>query len=205
MLRVGLTGGIGSGKSTVAGFFRDLGVPVLDADEIGRELTRAGAPLCQAVLEHFGPQVGDGRGGLDRSRLRRLIFQDPRRRRELEALLHPAIMDTLERRAAALDAPYVILVIPLLLEAGLQRYVDRILVVDAPETLQKQRTMQRDGVDAEAVAAILRAQWPRRRRLAQADDVIVNDADREALRRQVEALHRKYLRLAAGHLPSSHG
>ncbi len=195
MLRIGLTGGIGSGKSTVAALFRELDVPVIDADEIGRELTTPGAPATRAILQHFGAAVRNKQGGLDRARLRRLVFAHPARRRELEALLHPLILTEMQRRARALSGPYCILAIPLLLEAGLEASVDRILVVDAPETLRRQRVMRRDGLDAAEVDAIMRSQCARDQRLAAADDIICNDGDLDDLRRQVLALHRKYLAL----------
>lgn len=198
MLLIGLTGGIGSGKSTVAAIFRELGVPVIDADEIGHELTRPGTATTAEILRLFGPAIQDRQGGLDRARLRRLVFSDPEKRRQLEALLHPRILSEMLRRAADLDAPYCILSIPLLLESGQQAVVDRVLVVDAPEILQKQRTMQRDGMSSIEVEAILSAQCPRQQRLAAADDVIVNDGNLDDLRKQVEALHRKYLALAGG-------
>lgn len=205
MLLIGLTGGIGSGKSTVAAMFHELGVPVIDADEIAHELTRPGTASTEEILRLLGPIIQDRKGGLDRARLRRLVFSDPARRRQLEALLHPRILSEMLRRATALDVPYCILSIPLLLESGQQTVVDRILVVDAPETLQKQRTMQRDGMSAGEVEAILQAQHPRKQRLAAADDVIVNDGDLDALRQQVEALHRKYLALAGAPPPFPKG
>ncbi len=198
MLLIGLTGGIGSGKSTVAAMFRELGAPVIDADEISHELTRPGTTTSAEILRLFGPSIQDGAGGFDRARLRRLVFSDPSKRHQLEALLHPRILSEMLRRATAQDAPYCILSIPLLLESGQQALVDRILVVDAPETLQKQRTLRRDAMSSGEVEAILRAQSPREQRLAAADDVIVNDGNLDALRRQVEVLHRKYLNLAGG-------
>ena len=176
--------------------FRALGVPVIDADEIAHELTRPGTETTLAILRLFGPGIADDAGGLNRRRLRRLVFSDPAQRRRLEALLHPRILNEMRRRAAALDAPYCILSIPLLLESGQAHIVDRILVVDAPEPLQKARAMARDGASEAEIAAILAAQCSRAERLAAADDVIVNDGDLDTLREAVEALHRKYLDMA---------
>ncbi len=196
MLVVGLTGGIGSGKSTVADLFAARGVPVIDMDEIARELTRPGRPALAEIAKAFGPDILNSGGELDRAALRRRIFTDPGARRRLEAILHPRIRAEVTRRLHGLEAPYAVVVIPLLVESGQRDLVDRVLVVDAPEDLQIRRTTARDGVGEEEVRAVLAAQAGRRERLAVADDVIVNDDGPEALEHQVEALHRRYLALA---------
>ncbi len=195
-LVVGLTGGVGSGKSEVARCFRELGVPVIDADEIARELTLPGQPALREILDTFGREVQDEQGRLDRAALRRLVFSDEVARRRLENILHPRIRERMEERLAQVaDAPYAVLVIPLLLEARQQDLVDRILVVDADPEAQIRRVCARDGVDEAQVRAIMAAQVDRETRLAVADDLIVNDGDLEALYQQVDALHRRYQRL----------
>lgn len=197
MLRIGLTGGIGSGKSTVSALFAELGVPIIDTDRIAHELTAPGTSVVKRIAELFGNEVLASDGSLDRSRLRQIIFADSSRREQLEGLLHPLIHERVLQQMTELTGPYCILVIPLLLEKGWQSLVDRILVVDAPPELQFARTLQRDGRPAAEVHAIIAAQISREQRLAAADDVVVNDADQLALAAQVEALHKKYLQLAA--------
>ena len=200
MLKIGLTGGIGSGKSTVAQYFAALGVPVIDADQIARELVSPGQPALQSIVNAFGAAVLDNAGHLDRARLRAMVFgteAHPGQRPLLESILHPLIRAEMQRRAQAMTAPYGLLSIPLLVEGGQMDQVERILVVDAPEALQYQRVRQRDNVllDAE-ITTILRAQATRQQRLAVADDVIVNDADLEKLHQQVVMLHPFYQKLA---------
>lgn len=196
-LIIGLTGGIGSGKSTVGALFRDLGVPVLDTDQVARELVRPGCRALQRIVEEFGPGLLDRAGGLDRAALRRLVFADPLRRRALEAILHPLIGARVGEWISGVSASYCVLLIPLLLESGWADKVDRIAVVDMPETLQIRRTMERDGLTADDVGAIMRAQVSREQRLGRAHDVITNDRDMSHLRDQVERLHRAYLDLGA--------
>lgn len=191
MLKVGLTGGIGSGKSSAARYFAELGAPVVDADVIARELVAPGQPALAHIVKVFGSEILNPDGTLDRARLRGIVFEDTARRKQLEAILHPLIREEMEARVARLSAPYCILCIPLLLETDAAR-VDRILVVDAPHYLQYLRTMTRDGLSAREVAAVLRAQIGFRERLARADAVIVNDRDQAHLRAQVEQLHRRY-------------
>jgi len=196
-LVVGLTGGVGSGKSTVAEIFRELGVPVIDADQLARELTLPGQPALREITEAFGTEVLDAQGRLDRAALRRIVFADEGARRRLEAILHPRIRERMEEALAEVaEAPYAILVIPLLLETRQQDLVDRILVVDADPDLQVRRVMARDGVDEAQVRAIMAAQVDRETRLAAADDLILNEDDLDDLKGQVQALHQRYLKLA---------
>ncbi len=192
MLKIGLTGGIGCGKTAVAKLFSELGAPVLDADEISRNLVEPGQPALQAIVEAFGAQVLNG-GRLNRALLREIIFQSPASKKRLETILHPLVYATMERRIAELQAPYCILVIPLLLETGQQAFVDRILVVDCPVELQHARVKERDGVDDSVIARIIASQVDRAERLAAADDLIENVGDMGMLANRVEELDRRYL------------
>jgi dephospho-CoA kinase len=194
--RVGLTGGIASGKSTAAKFFGALGVPILDSDRIARDVVEPGQPPLERLVERFGRSILTPDGHLDRPALRNIVFSDPRARADLEALTHPAIGAALEARSAEAGGPYQILVIPLLVEKNLAAHVDRVLVVDCDEELQIRRLRDRDGSTPEQVQAILKAQAPRASRLKAADDVIKNDADMSAVRDQVAVLHARYLELA---------
>jgi dephospho-CoA kinase len=194
--RVGLTGGIASGKSTAAKFFGALGVPILDSDQVARDVVEPGQPPLERLVERFGPKILTADGHLDRPALRDIVFSDPRARADLEALTHPAIGAAMEARSAAAGGPYQILVIPLLVEKNLAAHVNRVLVVDCDEELQMRRLRDRDGSTPEQVQAILRAQAPRAVRLKAADDVIRNDTDMSAVRDQVAALHARYLELA---------
>jgi len=195
--RVALTGGIASGKSTVADLFAALGVPVIDTDVIARQVVEPGQPALAEIAATFGPDVLDDDGRLDRRRMRERIFTDPDAKRRLEAILHPAIRAEMERQSMAAQGPYQVLVIPLLTEGGRRDHVDRVLLVDVPEELQIQRLMMRDGVSHEQAQASLNAQATRAQRLALADDVIRNTGRVDGLRTQVAELHGKYLRLAA--------
>jgi dephospho-CoA kinase len=195
--RVALTGGIASGKSTVADLFAALGVPVIDTDVIAREVVEPGQPALAAITAAFGPEVLDAEGRLDRRRMRAQIFADPDARRRLEAILHPAIRAEMERQSRAAGGAYQVLVIPLLAEGGRRDHVDRVLLVDVPEALQVERLMTRDGVSREQAQASLAAQASRAARLAMADDVVQNTARVDDLRAQVAALHENYLQLAA--------
>jgi len=193
MLRVGLTGGIGSGKSTVADSFASHGVPVIDTDVIARDLTAPGGAALAQIRAAFGDTVMQADGTLDRAALRRRVFADSAARRQLEAILHPRIRQAVEEALATLTAPYALIVIPLLVEGGGYRdLLDRVLVVDCPEDVQIARVMARNGFTRDEVAAILAAQAGRAERLAAADDVIVNAGSPEGLRAEVAALHRRY-------------
>jgi len=197
-MRVGLTGGIASGKSTVARRFAQLGVPVIDADEVARAVVVPGEPALAAVVRRFGTGILQGDGSLDRRALRSLVFAHPDARRDLEAILHPPIRAMMERLARSAAGPYVILSIPLLVEGGDARSrVDRILVVDTGEDLQLARLQARDGSTAGEARAMLAAQAGRAARLTAADDIIDNSADLETLNARVDALHQRYLALAA--------
>jgi dephospho-CoA kinase len=199
--RIALTGGIASGKTTVANLFAARGAALIDTDVIAREVVEPGQPALQAVVEAFGPGVLGPDGRLDRRRLRETIFADPAARRRLESILHPAIRAEMERqsRAAAMARPdaYQLLVIPLLAEGGRRDHVDRVLVVDAPEAVQVERLVARDVVTEEQARASLRAQATREARLAIADDVVHNTGRLDELEAQVAALHARYLALAA--------
>jgi len=194
--RVGLTGGIASGKSTAAKFFGALGVPILDSDQIARDVVEPGQPPLERLVERFGPRILTADGHLDRPALREIVFSDPKARADLEALTHPAIGAAMEARSAAAGGPYQILVIPLLVEKNLAAHVDRVLVVDCDEELQIRRLRDRDGSTPQQVQAILKAQAPRAARLKAADDVIHNDSGLSAVRDQVATLHVRYLELA---------
>lgn len=195
---LGLTGGIGSGKSAVATHFGNLGVHLVDADHAARWVVEPGRPALAQVTEHFGSDVLQADGQLDRATLRQRIFEHPEERRWLENLLHPLIGEEIVRDLASAQSPYAILVSPLLIESGQHRMTQRVLVVDAPEAVQIQRTMARDKVSEEQVGAILKAQASREKRLEAADDVLVNDRDLEWLQREVERLHAFYLTLRGG-------
>ncbi|URN87690.1 MAG: dephospho-CoA kinase [Pseudomonas protegens] len=195
---LGLTGGIGSGKSAAAQHFIDLGVHVIDADHAARWVVEPGRPALEQIARHFGQGVLQADGQLDRAALRRLIFEVPEQRRWLEALLHPLIAEEIVSHLARAESPYAILVSPLLIESGQSRMTQRILVIDVPQQLQIERTLQRDQISEQQVQAILQAQASREERLRHADDVLVNDRDHAWLRSEVERLHHFYLTLRGG-------
>ena len=195
---VGLTGGIGSGKSKAAEIFAELGADVVDTDAISHELTGPGGAAMRPIAEAFGAEYLREDGGLDRARMRSLVFSDPEARRALETILHPRIRAAVSERIAASRAPYVLLVVPLLLEtAAYADTLDRILVVDCDESLQVERTMARSRLTEDEVHRIMAAQVPRAERLRRANDVISNDGDIKALRSLAESLHRQYLDASA--------
>lgn len=195
---LGLTGGIGSGKSAAAQCFIDLGVHTVDADHAARWVVEPGRPALAQIAEHFGPGVLQANGELDRAALRALIFADPEQRRWLEALLHPLIRQEIADHLAKATSPYAILVSPLLIESGQYKTTQRVLVIDVPPELQLARTVQRDGVSQAQVEAILKVQAQREERLRHADDVLVNDRDPAWLKQEVERLHHFYLSLSGG-------
>ena len=194
--RVALTGGIASGKSTVADLFAARGVPVIDTDVIAREVVEPGQPALAQVVAEFGSGVLGADGRLERRRMRERIFSDKAARQRLEAILHPAIRAEMARQSLAAGGPYQVLVIPLLTEGGRRDHVDRVLLVDVPEELQVQRLMWRDGVTHDQARASLNAQATRAQRLAMADDVIRNTGRVDDLREQVAVLHGKYVEMA---------
>lgn len=199
MFIVGLTGGIGSGKSTVSRFFRELGIHVVDADIAARAIMEPGMPALAAVAERFGANILRSDGSLDRARLRSIVFADPEQRRWLEQLTHPLIAEWIREQLLAAPPPYAILETPLLFESSQKRYVRRKVVVDVPEEVQLERTMRRDHNSEEQVRAIMAAQMPRHERLALADDVIDNTVSLEEVRKRVQELHELYVLLAARH------
>ena len=197
ILRIGLTGGIASGKSTAADLFAARGVPIIDTDKIARDVVEPGQPPLERLVERFGRGILTPDGHLDRPKLREIVFSDPKARADLEALTHPAIGSAVEALAAAAGGPYQILVIPLLVEKGLAGRFDRVLVVDCSEEMQLERLQKRDGSSSEQARAMLNAQASRAARLKAAHDVIHNESDVGALREQVATLHQRYLDLAA--------
>ena len=196
MLRIALTGGIASGKTTIAKLFQTLDAPVIDTDAIAREIVAPGQPLLSELFRVFGADLRRADGSLDRATLRQRVFSEPELRRRLEAITHPAIDAVMQQQMAALPegTPYVLLVIPLLLEAGWQDRVDRVLLVDCPETLQVQRLITRDGIDADTAWRMVRSQASRESRRQAADDVIANDGslDLADLGERVRSLDRRY-------------
>lgn len=195
-LRIGLTGGIASGKTTVAKLFADLGARIIDTDVIAREVVEPGQPALAAIRAEFGPSVIDDSGALDRPAMRELVFSDEDRRRTLEGILHPLIRDEAMRQSETAGGPYQVIVVPLLAASPLQDFVDRILVVDCDEETQLRRLLARDTETEAQARRILEAQSSRLERLAIANDVIHNDGDLSATREQVRQLHEIYLSLA---------
>jgi dephospho-CoA kinase len=194
-LRIGLTGGIASGKSAVADMFAELGAVIIDTDVIARELVMPGQPALDEILEAFGPEVIGPDGLLDRRAMRKRVFEDEPLRLRLEEILHPRIRDETFRQASRAGGAYQIIVVPLLAESPLKDYVDRILVVDCDEEIQVNRLLQRDAETMEQAQRILAAQASREERLAIADDVIDNSGSLEETRRQVGKLHEFYIGL----------
>jgi len=198
-LVVGLTGGIGSGKTTVANGFSALGVPVIDTDQLARELVEPGQPALNEIIATFGSEAITADGHLDRDYMRQLIFTDSERKSQLEAILHPRIRQRIRTLLADIRSPYCIVVIPLLLEARQMDLVDRILVVDLPENEQLTRVAARDSLSDNAVMAIINSQTDRNTRLAAADDIIVNDRGMSELTGAIQKLHRRYMDITHDH------
>ncbi|MGY3888817.1 dephospho-CoA kinase [Aeromonas mytilicola] len=202
MYVVAITGGIGSGKTTVANQFAALGIEVVDADLIAREVVEPGTPALAAIASHFGPGILDEQGRLDRRALREWIFSDPAAKSWLNALLHPIIRSEMLRQCAAANSPYCLLVVPLLVENRLTELADRVLVIDVDEATQIERTCRRDGVSLEQAQAILASQASRSERLAMADDVLDNQSGTtETIRERILALHETYLAFASQQAP----
>jgi dephospho-CoA kinase len=196
MLVVGLTGGIGSGKSAVSRLFEDYGVPVIDADHVAREVVEPGSPALDEIVRQFGDDVLLHDGRLDRANLRHKIFNDQQARKKLETILHPRIRQRMRDRLQSIGAPYAIFVVPLLIETGQHKDVDRVLVVDCPEALQMERVKKRDSASASQITAIMASQVSREQRLAEADDIIENRGSLEELNASVSSLHQQYLELS---------
>ena len=199
MLRIGLTGGIASGKTTVATLFASIGATVIDTDRIARDVVEPGMPALAALVNALGGGILDDDGRLDRAGLRRRLFADATTRRTVESILHPAILAELDRRAARASGPYQVLVVPLLVDGRHEGLVDRVLVVDCPEETQIRRLMERDGETRADAIRMLASQISREQRLAAADDVIENDGSPAELEPRVAVLDRKYREMATQH------
>lgn len=197
ILRVGLTGGIGSGKSTVANLFADKNVAVIDADVITRNLVAPGEPALAEIAETLGKEFLSDEGYLHRTKLREVIFKNDTKRKQLEAILHPRVEKVVATEVAALKSPYCIIVIPLLFEVAQEHLVDRVLVIDAPKDAQIARVTARDKTSSKNVEQIMASQLNRELRLSRADDVITNDKDKLSLLEQVNRLHERYLQMAS--------
>ena len=196
MLKVGLTGGIGSGKTVVSDRFAELGAPVIDTDVLAREVVEPGEPALERLVEAFGRDVLQTDGRLDRKRLREVVFSDAESKHRMESILHPVIRDRLQSHLASLQAPYCIIVVPLLVETNFHEIVDRVLVVDAPRERRILWVMTRNGMTRNEVERIIETQATPEGRLRIAHDVINNDTDLMELREKVDRLHSKYLALA---------
>lgn len=206
-LVVGLTGGIASGKSVVASSFERLGVDVIDADRVAREIVEPGQPALEEIRQRFGDEVIDGEGCLKRRHMREIIFDDEEARRDLEAITHPRIREALVEKIKATNSEYCIVVVPLLIKSGMSDLVERILVVDAPESVQIERLTSRDDIDETLARKMIAAQETRTHRLEAADDVLVNTGPYKDIADLAAALHSGYSRLARGeveHLPPMH-
>ncbi len=195
MLIIGLTGGICSGKSTVADLFKAKGIAIIDTDQIAHEIVVPGQPALEKIAEHFGKEVLANTGELDRKKLRDIIFNDIAQKRWLEELLHPLIINEAKSKIHSIKSPYYIISIPLLIETGPYDFINRILVVDVPEEIQIRRAMVRDHSTKSQVRAIIKSQASRAQRLAQADDVILNVQELTELSKKVDALHSKYMQI----------
>ena len=196
MFVVGLTGGIGSGKTPATDFLAQQGITIVDADLASRVVVEPGQPALQHIADHFGEHVLTADGALDRRALREIVFADADALKVLEGITHPAIGEELKRQIAASESTYTVLVSPLLLETSQKALVDRILVIDAPAELQVKRAMERDHVPEEQVAAIIKVQMERTKRLDQADDVVENHGSLQVLHEQLASLHQRYLEMA---------
>jgi dephospho-CoA kinase len=197
VLKVGLTGGIGCGKSTVTTLFKQLNVPVLDADEIARQVVAVGQPALLLIQQSFGSDSVNADGSLNRDFIREQVFTDPEQKKKLEAIIHPLVYQTIQADLATLNAPYCILSIPLLFEVNRADFVDRVLVIDCPVATQIERVQKRDNLSPERVQSIIDSQVSRAFRLAHAEDIIDNTQSNAELAQQVEKLHNLYLSLSS--------
>ncbi len=189
---IGLTGGIGSGKSTISSMFEELGAEIVDADKISHSIVSKNKPLYKEIVKHFGSDILDEKEELNRPVLRNIIFNDHKEKAWLEALMHPVIKNTISGIIKESQNPYIILSVPLLLESGNYDFVDRVLVIDVPEALQLERIGKRDNISTELAQSIIKSQMSRSERNKRADDIIVNDAPIEDIRKLVKNLHAKY-------------
>ncbi len=201
-MRIGLTGGIASGKSTVANMFADLGIELVDTDVIAREVVEPGQPALAEIRDAFGNDVIDSEGQLDRRRLRAIVFADTSKRQQLEGILHPKIRDAAARQSAEATGPYHLVVVPLMVESPMRHEMQRVLVVDCSEDTQLERLLARDLESEEQARRMLAAQASREERLSIADDVVRNDGDLADTRRQVDDLHAFYLSLSGDSTPA---
>jgi dephospho-CoA kinase len=198
-LTIGLTGGIGSGKTAVSQIFSELGVPVIDTDLLSRDLVKQGSPLLDKIKDYFGNTIILKSGELDRKQLRQIVFKDKTKKRWLEELLHPAIKQLLLEQLKNHSETYIVVVVPLLLENNNYNFINRVLVVDCPESLQLTRAAARDQNNSDEIKKIIESQMPRSNRLALADDIIVNDSTLELLKEKVLEFHEKYQQLKPNH------
>ncbi len=196
MLKIGLTGGIGCGKSTVSTLFSSFGIAIIDADDISRDLVQPQQPALEKIQQLFGQDIVAKDGALDRHKLRDIIFSDRQAKKSLEALLHPMIADAIQTKAASLEGAYCIISIPLLLEANMTNLVDRILVIDCPVAIQIERTKKRDNLATDKILAIINSQASRAAKLLQADDFIDNAQSAGKLAEQVKKLHNLYISIS---------
>lgn len=194
---MGVSGGIGSGKTTVTDLFKALGIEVIDADVIAREVVEPGSIAMQEIVDKFGPDIITRDGQLDRAKLREMIFRESHLKIWLNALLHPLIRDQMTQQTRNAQSPYCILSVPLLVENNLNNSVDRVLIVDVTEQTQLDRTLKRDNVDRQQIKSIMKSQASREQRLAIADDIIDNNGGQEKLVAQVHKLHQDYLQFAS--------
>ncbi len=199
MLVIGLTGGIGSGKTAASDYLASKGISVVDADLAARVVVEPGQPALEAIRQRFGDGVMQADGTLDRRALRDIVFADSSARKDLEAITHPAIGEEIVRQLRASTSPYTLLVSPLLLESSQHKLANRILLIDVPEAVQLSRTASRDKVAEAQVKAIIAAQMPREEKRRRADDIVMNDADLASLHQQLDAIHETYLKMAESH------
>jgi len=197
MFIIGLTGGIGSGKTAASNYFFSKGITVVDADLVSRIVVEPGRPALTEIAQHFGNTLINKEGALDRTALRKIVFDKPNERLWLEALLHPLIAKEIQKQLQDSKSPYTILVSPILFESGQNLYTQRTLVIDAPENLQISRTSVRDNTDAASVKSIMKVQTERAIRTAKANDVIINDGTLEDLHKKIDVLHETYLKMAS--------